>query len=72
MIDVNDVILLSDNCEYDVVSKAEYNNKIYYYLTDTKNNGNLKFLYLDNNELVEVKDFDTIKCISPILIDNYK
>ena len=71
MININDIVLLSDNQEYIVVSKADYKNRIYYYLADTQNKGNLKFLYLDNDELVEIQDLDVIKAISPMLIDNF-
>ena len=71
MIDVDDIVTLSDGLEYVVVSKADFNSKKYYYLADVRNNGNLKFLYLDKNELVEVQDFKTVESIFPILIDNY-
>jgi len=59
-IDVRDILKLSDENEYMVVSKTTYNDIVYYYLIDINNNSNLKFCYEERNEekieLVEICD----------------
>lgn len=60
MINVKDVITLSDKNEYVVVSKADYEGKTYYYLIDINHEENMKFCYEESKEekiaLVEVMD----------------
>lgn len=71
MIDVRDSLTLSDNNEYLVVSKFDYNGKIYYYLSDIKNIGRVKFCYLENTEtLVEVTDNKLIQKLMLIAVKN--
>ena len=55
-INVLDVLLLDDNNEYVVVSKVNYENKVYYYLVDKNSKKDVKFCYEDNCELVEIND----------------
>lgn len=55
-IDEKDIIVLDDNHHYLVVKKTDYENKIYYYLSDINDKGNIKFLYEDGNELVEIEN----------------
>lgn len=55
-IDEKDLIVLDDNHHYLVVKKTDYENKIYYYLSDIDDKGNIKFLYEEGNELVEIDD----------------
>lgn len=55
-IDIKDLITLNDNNKYVVVSKALYDSKNYFFLLDINNDTNIKFCYLDNNELVESED----------------
>ncbi|MCM1371327.1 MAG: hypothetical protein NC181_05545 [Clostridium sp.] len=55
-INIKDTIVLEDNKEYVVVSKAKYLNKVYYYLMDIKNHKNFKFCYEEDDYLVEEKD----------------
>lgn len=45
MIDIKDILTLSDGNQYGVVNKTINNNIIYYYLVDTKNPANIKFCY---------------------------
>lgn len=42
-IEKKDIITLSDNHEYGVVSIANYNNKKYYYLVDINDTYNQKY-----------------------------
>ncbi len=53
--DIGDILTLSDNNEYIIASKANYDYKIYLCLVDIKDNKNVKFCYLDNDEVVVVK-----------------
>ena len=53
--DIRDVLTLSDGNEYVIASKVNYDYKIYLYLVDINNNKNIKFCYLDNDEVVIVK-----------------
>ena len=53
--DITDILTLSDNNDYMIVSKANHDYKIYLCLVDIKNNKNIKFCYLDNDEVVLVK-----------------
>lgn len=62
-IDEKDIIVLDDEHHYLVVKKIECENTKYYYVSDLDEKGNIKFLYEDNNELVEIEDkeeFDKI------------
>lgn len=72
MIDIKDTIALSDNNEYVVVSKANYNDKVYYYLIDKNDSGNIMFCYQDNNELVELTDKDLIVKLLPLFLKEAK
>ncbi len=52
MIDIKDILTLSDNNRYVVANKVNYEGKTYLYLMDIDNNSNIKFCYLDNNQVV--------------------
>ena len=71
-IDIKDVITLSDNNEYGVVSKTIYDNKIYYYLVDINDNSNIKFLFEEGNKLLELEDEKLIQSIIPKLLNEIK
>ena len=51
-INIKDILTLSDDNRYVVISKAQYENKQYLYLIDINNNENMKFCYIDNYEIV--------------------
>lgn len=55
-IEEKDIIVLSDDNHYIVVKKVNINNINYYYVSDTNNKGNIKFLFEDGNELVEIEN----------------
>lgn len=68
-IDIKDRVTLNDNNEYVVVSKTNYQNKIYYYLVDMNNNENIKFcVEISNNSLSEVIDKPLIQKLLPLFI----
>ena len=72
MIDIKDVLTLADKNDYVVVSKINYENKIYYYLVDINKNDNLKFCYEDNNELVEIEDKEFTTKLLPLFLEASK
>jgi len=76
MIDVKDILTLSDGNQYGVVSKTTKDNIIYYYLVDTNDNSNIKFCYEDKTEnqieLVEISDENLIKNLILSFADNIK
>ena len=53
--DIKDILTLSDGNEYLIASKVNHDYKIYLCLVDINNNKNVKFCYLDNDEVVVVK-----------------
>lgn len=58
-IDEKDIIILDDEHHYLVVKKIDYENTKYYYVSDLDEKGNVKFLYEENNQLVEIEDKET-------------
>ena len=55
-IELKDILTLDNNKEYVVLSKTFYNNVEYYYLMELKNRDEIKFCYLDGEDLVESLD----------------
>lgn len=66
LININDLITLDDNNEYVVVSKCEFENKVYFYIVDINDNSNLKFCYLNNDEFIELSDGELVKKLLPL------
>lgn len=73
-IDVKDRITLSDNKAYFVVSKIEYQGKIYYYLIESSKMENFKFCYEKpgTNVLVEVDDVDLNRKLTYLFANEMK
>ena len=71
-INIRDILELSDNNRYIVVSKVFYDGKDYLYLVDVNDNDNLKFCYLDNDEIVEISDKDINTRLLPLFLDKVK
>ena len=69
-IDIKDMITLSDDNEYVVVSKTDYEENTYYYLIDSNNNENIKFCVenSDNQSLKEVEDKKLIQELLPLFV----
>ena len=59
-IDKNDFVTLSDNVKYLVVSKVRYRDLDYFYLVDVVDNSNIKFVTIDNDNVIEVNDNEKI------------
>ncbi len=73
-IEIKDVVTLSDDVRYVVVSKINYKNNAYYYLTEIENLANIKFLVenKDKNSLIEVEDKELIQKLLPLFIKETK
>lgn len=71
-INIKDILTLSDDNKYVIVSKVYYDGKDYLYLVDINNNNNLKFCYLDNDELVEINDKELNAKLLPLFFDKVK
>ena len=72
MIELTNLVTLDDDNEYVVAAKTVYDNRTYYFFVDINDNSNIKFLYEDGEELVEVTDDETINNILPLLIESIK
>ena len=76
MIDIRDVLTLSNGNQYGVVSKATIDNIIYYYLVNINDNTNIKFCFEERTEnkieLVEVNDEELIKKLLLSFADSIK
>lgn len=66
-INIKDTLLLSDNNEYVVINKLNYNDKTYLFLV-SKNMEDIKFCYQDNDEVVLVENSDTIKNLMALFL----
>ena len=67
-IDEKDIITLSNDVKYIVVKKWIYNDKFYFYIDEIDNPVEVKFLYEDNNELVEIEDENHIKTLVDMML----
>ena len=68
-IDIKDLIALDDNNKYVVVSKIDYDDETYYYLTDINNNENIKFLVQNKekpNSVFQVEDVELLRKLFPM------
>ena len=61
---ISDIITLSDHKKYVVASIVNHKEKTYVCLVELENNKNIKYCYLDEDEVVIIKKED----LSPILL----
>lgn len=71
-INIKDIVTLSDDIKYMVISKSTYENKIYYLFMDINNSMNVKVLEEKDNKLIEINDKGLIKKILPSLYNEVK
>ena len=72
MIEVKDELTLSDDKDYVVASKVNYDNKTYLFLVETNNPVNTMFCLLNNDEVEELKDKELIKTLIPLFTESAK
>ena len=71
-INIKDIVELSDNNQYQVISKTTYNETVYYCLVDINDISNIKFLYENIDRLTEVDDSELINLLLPKLFSEIK
>ena len=65
-IEKKDIIVLSDQKNYVVVSKINYENNNYYYIVDIDDVANLKFVQEVGDELIELTDKELVTKLIPL------
>lgn len=65
MMEIKDIVTLSDQNKYQIISKIDYENIYYYYLTDINDISNVKFLYENGSKLTEVEDENLVEELLP-------
>ena len=70
IIEKKDILTLDDNREYVVVSKAKYENINYFYIVDIDNVENFKFVKIENDDLLEIRDKDLATKLIPLFIND--
>ena len=71
-IDKNDVLTLSDNIKYVVLSKIDYKEDVYLYLVDILNNYNIKIVKLIEDSIIEVEDSYLLDKLFVKIVDDLK
>lgn len=66
MIQIKDVVTLSDQNEYLVVSKVDHEYRNYYYLVDINDNSNVLFLYENGEKLTEIEEPELVSKLLPM------
>ena len=61
---ISDIITLSGHNKYVVASIVNHENKTYLCLVDINNNQNIKYCYIDKDEVVIIKK----ESLSPVLV----
>lgn len=64
----NDVIKLSDNNSYLVLSKVLYNNIYYFYIVDILDNSNVKIVSITYNNIIDIKDDEVLDEVIKLII----
>ncbi len=65
-IEKKDIIVLSDQKNYVVVSKINYEQNFYYYIVDIDDVANLKFVQEVGEELIELRDKELVTKLIPL------
>ena len=68
--DIKDIITFDDNKKYVLCNKTKYNDRMYYYFTDMYDPSNIKICYLDNADVVEIMDQETISKLLVLFAQN--
>ena len=69
-IEIKDVVTLDNDIQYIVKSKTNYNNELYYYFVNSKDENDFKILRFNknNNKLIEFENSDLIKKLLPLFL----
>jgi hypothetical protein len=70
MMDMQDVVTLSNGSKYVVISKIILDNQVYYFLINEDNQEDIKFvLELENNGLRPIEDNNLINKLAPLFLE---
>ena len=69
-INVNDVLSLSNNNKYMVISKTIIDDVVYLYLINVNNPKDLRIVYLNDGNVTKVKDEALLNKLKMIFLDN--
>ena len=72
MMAIKEIVTLSDQNDYQVVSKVDYEYRIYYYLVDINDISNVKLLYENGDKLTEVDDSELVSTLLPMFYNEIK
>lgn len=67
-----DLITLDDGKNYVVISKANYNNRLYYCCIEENDFKTLHYYYVDNDELVSISQDDIDQELIQMLYEDAK
>ena len=69
-IEIKDVVTLDNDIQYIVKSKTNYNNELYYYFVNSKDENDFKILRFNknNNKLIEFENPNLIKKLLPLFL----
>ena len=69
-IEIKDLVTLDNDTQYIVKSKTNYNNELYYYFGNSKDENDFKILRFNknNNKLIEFENSDLIKKLLPLFL----
>ena len=70
--EIKDIVKLSDDNDYQVISKVNYEGLNYYYLVDMNDMAKSKFLYEDGEDLTEIDDPELMERLIPKLFAEIK
>lgn len=65
---LNDIIKLSDNNSYLILSKVLYNDIYYFYIVDIMDNFNFKIVTNISDNIIEIKDNEILDKIIKLMI----
>ncbi len=67
MLEIGNVIELSDGHEYVVTNKVSHGNRFYFFIIGKNDLKKFKYVLLDNDELVEIEDLSIIRDLSLVM-----
>lgn len=65
---IKDLVTLSDDKDYVVISKTTFENNVYYYIVENNNNLKIKFLIENGEQLKVIKDEQLIEKLLPLFL----
>ena len=70
MFEIGNILTLADDNEYSAVDKFNDNGIIYVFIDNIKNNSNIIYGKLENDEIVELSDADELEKIIKLVYEH--